>query len=300
MPEVTWPRPRLGSIRAVTYTVPDLAVIEETYTRWLGYKVSARGRLPVEVAESWRAPNLAHCPTLTLAPASGEAMYLRFIETASAAGWRALTTHGWNVSEFVVQDVDALAASLADSPFSIIGPPTSLTRFPMIRAMQVVGPCGECLYFTQVGSDSGLDLAPARSFVGRVFIVVAGAPDLDALFRPYTLFANAIDPPVATPVRVISLLNGLPLDTQHHHGLVKLGGGTLIELDQYPPVTRARETAPGSLPPGMAIVTFAIDRLPEHDDDQVHRVFLPNSNARSLVWEGAAGERIEFMESNDA
>lgn len=300
MPEATLQRPRLGSIRAVTYTVPDLAVIEEAYTRWLGFSVIARGQLPVEVAESWRAPRLAHCPTLTLGPASGEAMYLRFIETASAAGWRALTTHGWNVSEFVVQDVDALAASLADSPFSIIGPPTSLTRFPMIRAMQVVGPCGECLYFTQVGPGSGLDLAPARSFVGRVFIVVAGAPDLDALFRPYTLFANDIDPPVATPVRVISLLNGLPPDTQHRHGLVKLGGGTLIELDQYPPVTRARETAPGSLPPGMAIVTFAIDRLPEHDDEQVHRVFLPNSDARSLVWEGAAGERIEFMESNDA
>ena len=44
----------------------------------------------------------------------------------------------------------------------------------------------------------------------------------------------------------------------------------------------------------MAIVTFSVDRLPEHDDDQVHRVFLPDSEARSLVWEGIAGELIEF------
>lgn len=300
MLEATLQRPRLGGIRAVTYTVPDLRVIEEAYTRWLGYNVIARGRLPVEVAESWHAPGIAHCPTLILGPASGEAMVLRFIETASAAGWRALTTHGWNVSEFVVQDVDALAASLADAPFRIIGPPTSLTRFPMIRAMQVVGPCGECLYFTQVGPGSNLDLAPACSFVGRVFIVVAGGPDVDAMFAPYSAFANAIDPPVATPVRVISLINDLPPETQHKHGLVKLAGGTLIELDQYPTVTRARATAPGLLPPGMAIVTFAVDRLPEHDQKQLQRVFLPDTDAPSLVLTGAAGELIELLESKDA
>jgi hypothetical protein len=300
MLDATLQRPRLGDIRAVTYTVPDLRVIEEAYTRWLGYNVIARGRLPVDVAESWRAPGIAHCPTLILGPASGEAMVLRFIETASAAGWRALTTHGWNVSEFVVQDVDALAASVVDSPFRIIGPPTSLTRFPMIRAMQVVGPCGECLYFTQVGPGSNLDLAPARSFVGRVFIVVAGGPDVDAMFVPYSAFANAIDPPVATAVRVISLINDLPPETQHKHGLVKLAGGTLIELDQYPAVTRARATAPGLLPPGMAIVTFAVDRLPEHDQKQRQRVFLPDTDAPSLVLTGAAGELIELLESEDA
>jgi hypothetical protein len=300
MSEARFQRSRLGSIRAVTYTVPDLKVIEETYTRWLGYKVIARGPLPVEVAEAWRAPGVAHCPTLTLGPASGEAVYLRFIETAAAADWCALKTHGWNVSEFVVQDVDALAASLAESPFFIICPPASLTRFPMIRAMQVLGPFGECLYFTQVGPGSGLDLAPARSFVGRVFIVVAGAPDLEALLRSYSTFTNTIDPPVATPVRVISLVNDLPPETLHRHGLVKLGGGTLIELDQYPPVTRARKIAPDALPPGMAIVTLTVDHLPEHDDDQVHRVFLPDSEAPSLVWEGVAGELIEFVESKDA
>lgn len=300
MREATLQRPRLGDIRAVTYTVPDLRVIEQTYTRWLGYKVVARGSLPMAVAESWRAPAVAHSPTLTLAPASGEAAYLRFIETASATGWRALTTHGWNVSEFVVQDVDALAASLADSPFRIIGPPASLTRFPMIRAMQVVGPCGECLYFTQVGPGSNLALAAARSFVGRAFIVVAGGSDVDAMFAPYSAFANAVDPPVATPVRVISLINDLPPETLHRHGLVKLGGGTLIELDQYPAATRPRDTAPGSLPPGMAMVTFAVDRLPEHEQDPLQPVFLPDTAARSLVMNGAAGELIELMETEDA
>ncbi|WP_202630606.1 hypothetical protein, partial [Deinococcus alpinitundrae] len=82
------------------------------------------------------------------------------------------------MSEIVVDDVDTLAARLSGSPIRIIGGPAGLTRFPMIRAMQVVGPAGECLYFTQVGAGSGLDLARAQAPVGRVFIVVAGGSDV--------------------------------------------------------------------------------------------------------------------------
>src|SRR5688572_15596343 len=154
-------RPQLGGIRSVTYAVPDLRVVEESYPRWLGYRIVERGEIGEAVADAWHAPGIAKRPVLTLGPSSGEPVYFRFVSSPEAAGWRALTTHGWNVSEIVVQDVDALAAELIDSPFRIIGPPTSLQRFPMIRAMQVIGPLGECLYFTQVGEGSGLELAPA-------------------------------------------------------------------------------------------------------------------------------------------
>src|SRR5256885_5162493 len=53
----------------------------------------------------------------------------------------------------------------------------------MIRAMQVIGPAGECCYFTEIGADSGLNLAQALSFVGRVFIVIAAGSDVDALYE---------------------------------------------------------------------------------------------------------------------
>jgi hypothetical protein len=291
-------RPRLGAIRAVTYTVPDLRLAEETYARWLDYHVVVRGEIPTEVAEAWGAPEIAQRAVLILAPASGEPVYLRFVLAPEAAGWQALITHGWNVSEFVVQDVDQLAAELADSPFRIIGSPASLQRFPMIRAMQALGPLGECLYFTQVGAGSGLDLAAARSFVGRVFIVVAGGPELDALFRTYSAFANEVDPPVSTRVRVISLANGLPPDTEHAHGLVKLRDGTLIELDQYPPVTRPRSTICGRLPVGMAMVTFAVDALPRRNG--AAPVFLPDDDSPAVVVPGAAGELIELTEAAHA
>lgn len=293
-------RDSLGPIRAVTYAVPDLRLIEEAYPRWLRYRIVARGTVPGGVAASWGAPAASDAAFVTLAPESGEPTYFRFIEDR-AASWRALTTHGWNVSELVVRDVDALAASLADSPFRIIGAPASLQRFPMIRAMQVIGPCGECLYFTQVGAGSGLDLARAESFVGRIFIVVAGGTDLPALFATYSAFGNEIDPPVATRVRVISIANDLPLETEHAHGLIKLGHGSMIELDRYPEVTRPRAMRAGALPPGMAMVSLEIGDLSiANDAGPAAPTLLPDCDSPSAVLRGAVGELIELVECGHA
>lgn len=298
MHERTGGAARLDGIRGVTCSVPDLQAIEDSYDRWLDYQVLERGIVPDAVANSWGVPGAAGVRYLTLGPQSGEAVYLRFVEDERSRGWRALTTHGWNVAEFVVQDVDALASSFSGSPFRIIGPPTSLQRFPMIRAMQVLGPAGECLYFTQVGPGSGLDLATAESFVGRVFIVVAGGPNLSAMFDAYGCFDNDVDPPVSTRVRVISLLNGLPEDTEHAHGLVKLGGGTLIELDQYPTTTRPRAGVNGALPPGMAIVSFSVSGADKDGDLAPSAPALfPGIKASATTMRGATGELIELVGS---
>jgi hypothetical protein len=298
MPERIGNARRLDCIRGVTSCVPDLQAIEETYVKWLDYQVVERGVVPDAVANGWGATGTAGASYLTLGPGSGEPVYLRFVEGAQSGGWRALTTHGWNVAEFVVEDVDALAASFDDSPFRIIGPPTSLQRFPMIRAMQVLGPAGECMYFTQVGPGSGLDLAAAESFVGRVFIVVAGGPDLGAMFDAYGQFNNAVDPPVSTRVRVISLLNGLPEDTEYDHGLIKLGSGSLIELDQYPAITRPRTAVDDMLSPGMAIVSFAVSGAANDDDlSWTAPALFPDIKASVATIRGATGELIELVGS---
>lgn len=286
---------RLDSIRGVTCCVPDLAAIEASYGRWLDYRVRERGTVPRATAAAWGAAAMAGAPYVTLGPPSGEDVYLRFIADEHSRGWRAHTTHGWNVAEFVVQDVDALASALDGSPFRIIGPPRGLQRFPMIRAMQVLGPAGECLYFTQVGPGSGLDLATAQSFVGRVFIVVAGGPHIGAMFDAYGRFGNDVDPPVATRVRVISLLNGLPDETEYVHGLVKLGCGTLIELDQYPDVVRPRRREPDRLAPGMSMVSFRVAGAAGDDGiDWSEPALFPGASAPAATLRGAAGELIEL------
>jgi len=282
-------RPLLGSIQAVTYVAPDLGAIEQAYVGQLGYRVIARRPVSTSESRGWDAPAMAGRPMLILGPQSGEAVHLRFIESASAVGWRALKTFGWNATEFVVQDVDALAARLQDGPFTIIGPPKGLTRFPMIRAMQAIGPAGECCYFTEVGPGSGMDLARALSFVGRVFIVVCAGPDADALYAPYAAFSNAVDPPVATPVKVISDAHNLPADSLHRHGLVRLPGGTLIELDAYPSTAERRQSNEGELEAGMTMVSFAVSTL------EGHAFIAEPIDGRAGCLRGTIGERIELV-----
>ena len=291
------PEATLGPICAVTYSVPDLGAIERAYVDELGYVVAARTLVGAAQACAWGAPDAAGLPVLTLAPASGEAVFLRFIEDSHAADWTALTTFGWNASEFIVQNVDELASRLEGGSFRIIGPPRSLSRFPRIRAMQALGPANECCYFTHVPADCGLDLAVARCDVGRVFIAVAAGPDADALFAPYAQFGNAFDPPVATPVTVISKAHGLPPDTLHRHGLVRLPAGTRIELDEYPATARARGCRAGRLPPGMAMVSFSSrsfgNQVPLAGPPA--RAELPGSTAMSACLRGAVGELIEII-----
>ena len=279
MPDLS--KPRLGAIRAVTYSVPDIEAATRAYQRALGYRLLDECLIDEDMARFWRAPALAGRRMRSLEPMSGEPVVLRFVAAPDVASVPALTSYGWNATEIVVQDVEALAVRLAADPaFTIIGPPKGLTRFPMIRAMQVIGPFGECLYFTEVGPGSGLDLAPALSPVGRVFIVVAGGGDLAAMFAAYAGFGNEIDPPVATPVQVISAANGLPADTLHPHGLIRLAEGTMIELDGYPDCTGPRPVRAGELPAGMAMVSFACSAMP---------------GGEQLLM-GAAGERIELLE----
>ncbi|GIL38066.1 VOC family protein [Roseiterribacter gracilis] len=288
-------RPTLGAIRGATLVVPDLAAIERAYVGLLELRVAARGTIDDATASMWGAPKAAGRRFLDLEPASGERVYLRFVENPAAQAVPSLTTHGWNAIELTVQDVHALAARLAGSDFRIIGEPRGLTRFPMIVAMQVIGPAGECLYLTEIGQGSGLDLASARSLVGRIFIMVAGGPDIETLFATYAGFANDIDPPVSTPVRVLSRANELPDDTLHAHGLIKLPQGTLIELDEYPAVTMPRACAVGDLPAGIVSVRFGVTTLPARD--YVGTMGVPGRRIACLV--GAAGERIELEEGID-
>jgi len=265
----------LGSICAVTTVVPDLGPVEQAYTAYLGMRVIARGAVSAAMAESWGAPLAAGCRFITLVPEVGEATCLRFIEDAAAGACAPFVSHGWNATEITVRDTDALALRLEGSPFRIIGPPANLPGFEWIRAMQVLGPAGECLYLTDVGGDASL--AQPSASVGQVFIVVVAGPDIDALTAFYRdRYPNDVMDPVEIPIGVISRANGLPPETKYKLGLVTLPEGTRIELDQYPPCAGPRAVVPGHLPPGMAIVSFRVD-----------------GDGRRCIT-GAAGEIIEL------
>jgi hypothetical protein len=292
----------LGPIHAVTTTVPDLGIVEAAYSKHLGYSTVDRGAVPEATAISWGAPGAAGRKFIVMEPESGEPVYLRFVQQELPPDYKALTTFGWNATEILVADTDALEEKLRGSPFHITHPPKALSGLPDIRAMQGPGPAGEMLYLTHIQRPvPGYDLPTAKTFVDRCFIAVVGGPDMDVLRNFYTnVFGNPSKEPRYTPVYVISDATGAPPETLYGHGTVPLGNGSLVELDEYPPPAKPRPTIPGELPPGMAIVTFASPDFDRH----IGRLIAPPAAAamppfrdhRSGTLIGAAGELIELVE----
>jgi hypothetical protein len=290
----------LGPIRAVTTTAPDLQAIENAYTHFLGYRVVARGQIAKTTAEGWGAPAVAGNGYLVMMPASGAEVYLRFVEQKPVAGFKAVTSFGWNATEILVQDVEALAKRLANSPFRVIGEPKPLDNLPDIHAMQVEGPAGEILYLTWKKPVTP-DIALAKSFVDYCFIAVLGGPEMEAMRNFYrSTFGNDSTPGRAFHIGVITAANHLPPETTYLLSLVSLRADSKIELDQYPPVAAARPRPSGGLPPGMSIVTFEYGRLDATLPSAVGAItpaqFPPFRDHRTMTIAGAAGELIELVE----
>ncbi len=100
-------------------------------------------------------------------PAAGDDFEFRFIAGPAYPDYVPLTTFGWNASEIMVQNVDAMAERVAGSPFEIVGEPRNLSFSDDIRAMQLRGPANEIIYLTEFKQPvPGLSV-PTAAFGGR-------------------------------------------------------------------------------------------------------------------------------------
>lgn len=292
----------LGPIRAVTTTASDLQAVEDAYARYFGYRVVERGAVDDDTAVGWGAPAVAGRPMLVMMPESGDPTVLRFVEQALPADYKPGVTFGWNATEIVVQDTDALERHLQGSPFRIDFPPKPLDGLPDIRAMQGTGPAGEILYLTWIQRPiPGHDLPVARSFVDQCFIAVVGGPDMEAMRDFYrTVFGNQAGPVVHPRIGVLNAAYGLPDDTTYPLATVPLGGASLIELDEYPPQATVRARPEGGLPPGMAIVTFECPDVAALNGHfiapPVPSRLPPYKDHPTATLIGAAGELIEVVQ----
>jgi hypothetical protein len=291
----------LGPIRGVTTIASDLNAVEHAYTRYLGYRVVFRGTVAAETASGWGAPAVAGKPVLVMMPESGAGVYLRFVQQAPPVPYHPLVTWGWNATEILIQDVEALAKRLADSPFRIIGPPKPLDGLPTIHAMQVIGPADEALYLTWKQPVTP-DVPMARSFVDYCFIGVAGGPDIEAMRDFYrATFGNDSSVPKPVHIHALTAANNLPPETTHLLSVVALKNDSKIELDQYPPSSGPRGKPPGGLPPGMAIVTFEHGRFDGAKLNPVGGMYgvvlPPYPDHRAMTVAGAAGELLELVET---
>lgn len=300
--------PRLSRFRMATMGAPDLDRFERCYVDWLGYRVRERGTISADLADSWATPGIAGNRYLMLSSEGDDDVHIRAVETAVIPRYRPLTSFGWNACEIIVDDVHALAARLRDSPFEILDGPKPLQFMPSIEAMQLIGPAAECLYLTMEGGDRATSILPSpRAPVDRPFIVVLAGADFAGMHRWYVDRFDLRQRPVRdSRVDIIQRAQGLA--PEESFPLTTLGlaeHGFLIELDGYPTgpgrMAAPRATAPGMLPMGNAMASFAIDDIGLVADIAITppkvRHGLGYAGGPSCTVIGTAGELVELIQS---
>lgn len=297
--------PLLQRITMATFTSSDLAAVERDYARWLGYQVRERGVISAELAKAWGATGAAGKRYLLLSSDPSPDVFVRVIEgQPMPTDLEPLTTWGWNGIEIIIDDPVALREQLRESPFRVIGEPAPLGAFPTIKAFQVVGPSGEVLYLTaETGDRSKSILPPPGGPVGRIFIMVVGGPNIDALLDFYSSRFNLVrNTPRMLSVGVLKRAQKLAEGEFTPLATARLGErGNLLEFDGYAASTRARPVEPGQLAPGIISTTFAVADLDTLQVDWIappaRHDGLAYQGKRAGTIRGPAGELIELIET---
>ena len=281
----------------------NLGLSEQAYQDFLDYRTVERGTLDAAAARSWGARRWRGARYVVMQPEGSAKSYLRIVHSRHARRHRPMRSEGWNAVEILVQDPDRLAEKLADSPFTIIGPPAFLTDKKNVRAMQVLGPSKELLYLTRIidPAKSSFNVGRAEVPVAHPFIMVLGGRDMEAMRKFYS---GPMQLPFLGPlpyrIRVLSRAYGLPPDTLHELGMVQLPGPFLLELDRYPAAARPA-TRRGLPRGGVAMVSFLVERIPDTGlpllSPPAAAQSFPYRGRRRASLRGAAGELIELVES---
>ena len=295
----------LKEIALITIVVTNLAQVESAWTEFFGYEVSDRGEISEQLADLWNADDMTGHGFVTMVPANDASVYIRFVEDEATADYQPMTSHGWNATELLVRDTDAVATSLRESPFTIVGEPKDLWPAPDApRAMQALGPGNELIYLTTNSQAAGaLGLDESMPLVERAFIMVVGGPSMSELTEFYggTLELR-VDPPSFFKITMISRANDLDIETVYPLAIAYTAPGNLIELDELPASVGARPVADGHLPPGVAIVGFKGDAVSE-ELNWVSRPRVmqeaPYNGCKAGIIHGPAGELIEVILPGD-
>ncbi len=291
-----------GRIKCGTIVTPDFEASLADWCETLGHSIAERGPLAEELVQSWSAPALAGRESALLRPPSGVDSFIRLIDGEGHPDYRPARSYGWAAYEITVADVFALRERLNGSGFTVIGEPKLVEGFTNFIPMQAVGRAGEIVYLNQVlESMSDVDLPLAQGVVDHMFIAVLAASDRAASVRFQTEALHLTEGGTYdVPYNVINQAFDLPDSTITAITMTQLGRLPVSEVDQYPGGTIPRPTPEGSLPPGNAMISFAVDSL-----DRVRAPFLTPPAARpgplydgrrSAVILGPDGERFELID----
>ena len=250
----------LKSILMVWVLAQNLALTQEAYEDYLGYRSVDAGVMSAELAAAIDRPELANRRFVTMMPRSGPQVGLRLVE-GDVSGYVPMKRVGWSAIELLVKDPEQLESELPGSAFRHLQGPDFLTEQKNILAMQVTGPNQELLYLTHMidPTKSFLRPQPSPEPVGHTFIMVMGSPDLEAslaFWRRY--FDNGIVGPIPYRIGVLSDAYDLPGETLHPLALVSMSAGYGIEIDQYPDDATA-VPAPEGERGGVILVSLSVD-----------------------------------------
>ncbi len=292
-----------GRILCGTVVTPDLRASLADYSSQFGLSVVEEGRISPDLARSWGAPAQVARPYALLAAPGGAGCFVRLVEGAAVPDYQALRHFGWAAFEFTVADAFALHTRMDPAAFRVIGAPKLVPGFDNFIPFQVEGRAGEVLYLNTVlnGAMADLDLPHARALVDTIFIAVLATQDRAetvGFHRDRLGFEEG-----QTWVIPYSMINnsfGLPDDFQTAMTMTKTGRLPACEIDQYPEGATDRPRATGELPPGNAIVSFAVASLeavtapfiepPVVRDGPLYR------GRRVATVRGPASELVELVE----
>lgn len=274
-------------IAHATLIAPRLESVVAAYTTQLAMRLHERSTLTADDAAALDLQHLAGAPLAWLANSLGEPV-LRVIENPQAVVGEPMFRHGWLSLEVLVGDIDTLAAGL-QAPFKVLGAAANLELSDAIRAAQVLGPCGELLYLTQIKAPvPPFDLPMTDATVASTFIGVMTTPDREASQRAWSALLGAKGWAFDTKITVLNRAYGKPLEGRYPVAVIPMPGQCMVEIDQVE-LPRAETTRCA----GQHSLCL---RLPAVDDATLRDAgwqFTAVGNRRSL--RGPAGEHVELI-----
>ncbi len=281
--------PRLGPVSLCTLIARDGTALVRGYCEYLYQQVVDQGPISDATAAAIGYPELVGHPSWTLANQVGR-QWLHIVEYSQAQPREALHSYGWLAMETLVEDVDALAAQLAESPFELLRPPADLDVSDKIRACQARGPAGEVLYLTQIrGEAPPFELPTCSAPVDHLFIPVLSSPSREQSLAQYSDISGNQGLSFDTKITVVNQARGFDMDRRHPVATLQLAGNCLIEIDQIADTV----TSPDTIYEGMASVAFSCSGVPPENLTPLQCGPFNGHGVAGRI--GAAGERYSLI-----
>jgi catechol 2,3-dioxygenase-like lactoylglutathione lyase family enzyme len=292
-----------GRIKCGTISVPDFQGSLADWTNLLGYECVETGKVPIELANGWDAIKTLGARTALLAPpGGGDTGFVRLIEQPAVLAYLPMRTYGWVGYELTVRDVPSLHDRLRGSSIRILTPPERTPDGTGWTPIEATGRAGEVLFFNAV-TDTLRDLEFPRAVadVDRIMVAMLAAADRAAAVRFHVdALGFSEGGTFRLPYPIINNAFGLPPETESEATVISVGRMPVCEIDQFPAGTTERKQLLGYLPPGNAVVSFAVRSLaairapliapPETMGGPLY------AGRRAACTRGAAGELIELIE----